>query len=256
MEAIIRVMQATIGARDPYTVAHQQQVTWIARAIGVKLGFSDNRLQRLHVASSLHDLGKIAIPLEILSKPGKLTEIEFALIKTHPQITYDILKPLQFPESITQIMLQHHERLNGSGYPRGLRGHEILPEARALAIADVVEAMCSHRPYRPTLGLEQALEEISRNKGILYDGEVVDVCLRLCDQGQLFPEEATVTRTSLPYEIVAPASTPIPASRPGQTWNKQQLLGNHQLIQKIKFVLHTVASSTLGCMLMLALKGT
>jgi len=179
MEAIIQVMESALGARDPYTVSHQQRVTRIACAIASELGLSMERLRYLQIAGTLHDLGKIAVPGEILAKPGKLTDLEFAIIKRHPQVGCDILKPLNFPATTTQIMLQHHERLDGSGYPLGLQGEDILLEARILGVADVVEAMCSHRPYRPALGLEVALEEIFLNRGLLYDSMVVEACLKL-----------------------------------------------------------------------------
>jgi HD-GYP domain-containing protein (c-di-GMP phosphodiesterase class II) len=179
MEAIVQVMESTIGARDPYTVGHQQRATQIACAIGAEMGLSSEQLRDLRVAGSLHDLGKVAVPLEILTKPGRLTDLEFSLIKTHPQVGYEILKPLKLSEQINQIILQHHERLDGSGYPQGLKSKEILLEARILGVADVVEAMCSHRPYRPALGLDLAFEEISRQRGKSYDPEVVDICMKL-----------------------------------------------------------------------------
>ena len=165
MDAIIQVMESTISARDPYTVDHQQRTTHIAMAIAERMGLSEERIEELQVAGSLHDLGKIAVPTEILSKPGKLTDLEFAIIKTHPQVAYNILKPLDIPNQISQIIMQHHERINGSGYPYGLEEREIMLEAKILGVADVVEAMCSHRPYRPALGIEKALEEISRKRG-------------------------------------------------------------------------------------------
>ncbi len=131
------------------------------------------------MAGSIHDIGKISVPAEILSKPTQLTDLEFSLIKVHPQISYDILKDIDFPWPVAEIVLQHHERMDGSGYPQGLKGDEILAEARILMVADVVEAIASHRPYRPALGIEKALEEIRQDKGILYDPGVVEVCLRL-----------------------------------------------------------------------------
>ncbi|MGB7912047.1 MAG: HD-GYP domain-containing protein [Desulfobaccales bacterium] len=179
MQAIIQVMDSTIGTRDPYTVEHQKRTTDIATTIAQDLGLSPGSLVTLVVAGRLHDLGKIAVPMEILSKPGKLTDLEFGIIKTHPQVAYEILKPLNFPEVITQTIMQHHERLDGSGYPHGLDGREILVEARILAVADVVEAMCNHRPYRQALGIEKAMEEITKKRGILYDPAVVDSCLRI-----------------------------------------------------------------------------
>ncbi len=179
MDAIIQVMESAIGARDPYTVDHQQRATHIAVAIAQRMGLSAERIDELQVAGSLHDLGKIAVPNEILTKPGKLTDLEFAIIKTHPQVAYNILRPLEIPGQVTNIIIQHHERINGSGYPHGLGSREILLEAKILGVADVVEAMCSHRPYRPALGIDKALEEISGKRGTLYDPEVVDNCLEI-----------------------------------------------------------------------------
>lgn len=179
MEAFIQVMESTIAVRDPYTVAHQRQVTRIASAIGQELGLGQDRLRELYIAAALHDLGKIAIPTGLLAKSGRLNSVEFTLLKTHPQVAYDILKPIKLPGNTAEIILQHHERLDGSGYPRGLRGPEILLEARILGVADVLEAMGSHRPYRASLGLALTLEELTRNQGILYDEAVVEVGLNL-----------------------------------------------------------------------------
>jgi len=181
-----RVLEETVNAfsflaetRDPYLAGHQTRVTELACAIAREMGLDEERVKGLRYAALLHDLGKLGIPLEILSKPGKLNEMEFNLIKIHPQISYSILKNIPFPWPVAEIAYEHHERLNGSGYPRGLKGAEILLEARILGVADVVEAMSSHRPYRPALGIEEALEEIESKKGKLYDPEVVDACLRL-----------------------------------------------------------------------------
>ncbi len=179
MEAFIQVMESTIAVKDPYTVVHQRQVTRIARTMGEALGLSADRLRDLCIASALHDLGKIAIPSGLLAKSGKLNHLEFALLKTHPQVAYNILEPIRLPGNVAEIILQHHERLDGSGYPRGLTRYEIYLEARILGVADVLEAMCSHRPYRASLGLALTLEELSRNKGILYDAAVVEVGLQL-----------------------------------------------------------------------------
>lgn len=179
MEAFVQVLESTIAARDPYTVNHQRRVTQIAWSIGKEMGLSKDRLRGLRLAGTLHDLGKIAIPTDLLSKPGKLTPLEFALVKTHPQVAFNILKPIKLPKHAAEIILQHHERLDGTGYPRGLREEEILLEARILGVADVMEAMCSHRPYRASLGLSEAMDEITRNKGILYDAAVVETCLKL-----------------------------------------------------------------------------
>jgi HD-GYP domain-containing protein (c-di-GMP phosphodiesterase class II) len=143
------------------------------------MNLTQDQQDGLRLAGIVHDIGKISIPSEILSKPGKLTEIEYRLIKIHPESGYDILKDIEFTYPVAEIVLQHHERINGSGYPKGLKGAEILLEARVLAVADVVEAMASHRPYRPALGIEKALEEISQNRGVIYDPEAVDACLKL-----------------------------------------------------------------------------
>lgn len=165
--------------RDPYTAGHQRNVTRLACALALKIGLADNRIEGIRVAGFLHDIGKIVVPVEILNKPGKLSQYEFNLIKTHSQAGHDILQKIDFPWPVAEIVLQHHERLNGSGYPRGLAGSDILLEAKILAVADVMEAMAAHRPYRPSLGVDKALEEISRNQGILYDFQVVEACVGL-----------------------------------------------------------------------------
>lgn len=178
-EGTIQALALTIEIRDPYTAGHQRRVSELATAMAKELGWSLDQIQAIRIAGDIHDIGKISIPAEILSKPSKLTEVEYSLIKTHPQVGYDILKNVDFPWPIAQIVLQHHERLDGSGYPAGLSGDSILPEAKILAVADTVEAMASHRPYRPALGLERALAEILKYKGILYDAEAVDACFNL-----------------------------------------------------------------------------
>lgn len=179
MQGIIQVMVLTIESRDPYTAGHQQRVTLLALALAQEMGLSEKEVEGVKMASLIHDIGKISVPSEILSKPAKLAEIEFRLVKTHPQSGYEILKNIALPWPIAQIVLQHHERLDGSGYPLGLKDKEILLEAKIIGVADVVEAMASHRPYRPALGIEKALEEISQKKGILYSPEVVDICIKL-----------------------------------------------------------------------------
>lgn len=179
MQGIIHVMVLTIESRDPYTAGHQQRVTLLASALAQEMGLSEKEVEGVKMASLIHDIGKISVPSEILSKPGKLTEIEFLLVKTHPQAGYEILKNITLPWPIAQIVFQHHERLDGSGYPLGLKDKEILREAKIIGVADLVEAMASHRPYRPALGIEKALEEISQKKGLLYDAKVVDTCIKL-----------------------------------------------------------------------------
>jgi putative nucleotidyltransferase with HDIG domain len=178
----IEALATVTGARDPYTAGHQRRVTQLACAVARELGLPADRVAGLRVMGLLHDMGKISIPTEILSKPGKLSDTEFGLIKSHAQAGYEIVKDIQFPWPVAEVILQHHERLDGSGYPQGLTGPDIILEARILAVADVVEAMSSHRPYRAALGLDRALEEISRNRGVLYDPEVVDACIKVCTE--------------------------------------------------------------------------
>lgn len=179
MAATIEAMSAAVEMRDPYTASHQRRVTRVARAIAEEMGLSDESQQALSVAGALHDLGKISIPAEILAKPGQVTDAEFQLIKEHPEASYNLLKSIRFPWPVAEIVFQHHERLDGSGYPQGLKGDEMLPEARVLAVADVFEAMSSHRPYRPALGTAAALEELEHGRGTLYNPEAVDACIRL-----------------------------------------------------------------------------
>jgi len=179
LEETVNALASAVEMRDPYTAGHQHRVTKLAIAIAKEMGFSKDKTEGIRMAGMIHDVGKIRVPAEILSWPGQLSEIDFSLIKTHPQVGYDILKRIELPHQATKIMLQHHERMDGSGYPKGLKGKDILIEARVLAVADVVEAMASHRPYRAALGLEKALEEITKNRGTLYDAEAVDACLKL-----------------------------------------------------------------------------
>jgi response regulator RpfG family c-di-GMP phosphodiesterase len=179
---IIRAMASVVETRDPYTAGHQCRVAGLAVAIAGELKLPREQIEGLGMASQIHDLGKIAVPAEILSKPGRLTEPEFSMIRTHPKAAHDILKDIEFPWPIADIVFQHHERLDQSGYPQGLSGEQILTEARVLAVADVVEAMVSHRPYRPALSPEMAREEIVKGRGVIYDAAVVDACLRLMDE--------------------------------------------------------------------------
>lgn len=179
MEDTIYTIGKVAETRDPYTAGHQKNVSQIATFIAQEMKLPKDKIEGIRIASLVHDIGKISLPAEILNKPTKLSEIEYSLIKDHSQVGYDVLKSIEFPWPIAKIVLQHHERLDGSGYPNKLKGDEIILEAKIIAVADVVEAMSSHRPYRPALGIDAALEEISKNKGTLYDSEVVDVCIEL-----------------------------------------------------------------------------
>jgi PAS domain S-box-containing protein len=179
MNATIQVMVSAVEARDPYTAGHQARSADLARYIASQMGLPQEKIDGIRMAGTIHDIGKLSIPAEILSKPTKLTELEYRLIQEHPRQGYEILKNVESPWPLAEMVYQHHERLDGSGYPRHLKGEEILIEARILSVADVVEAMASHRPYRPGLGIAAALEEISRNRGVLYDAQAVDACLRL-----------------------------------------------------------------------------
>jgi len=179
LEETVYALASAVEMRDPYTSGHQKRVTNLACAIAEEIGLSTDQVEGIRMAGVIHDIGKILIPSEILSKPGQLTKIDFSMIETHPQVGYDILKTIKFPYPVAQIVIQHHERIDGSGYPASLSGEEILLEARILAVSDVVEAIASHRPYRAALGLNRALKEISKNRGVLYDPKAVDACLKL-----------------------------------------------------------------------------
>ena len=188
VDGTINIIAATVEARDPYTAGHQQRVADLASAIAREMGLTDDQIEGIKTAGIVHDLGKVNIPAEILSKPGKISELEYELIKTHPQIGYDLIKHIEFPWPIGEMILQHHEKMDGSGYPSGLKGDEIMLEARILAVADIIEAMASHRPYRPSLGIEQALAQIKKDKGTLLDPEVVDACLKIFKNGYRLPD--------------------------------------------------------------------
>ncbi len=179
LEETVNALSALVEMRDPYTAGHQNRVARIARAIAQELGLSEDAVQGIWVASLIHDIGKVRVPADILSRPAHLSSAEFELIKEHPQTGYEILRKIDFPWPIAEIVLQHHERINGSGYPLGLKGDEILFASRIIGVADVVEAMTYHRPYREALGLDAALDEIKENKGILYDSDVVDACIKV-----------------------------------------------------------------------------
>ena len=196
LEKMRRVVDETVNAlasavetRDLYTASHQRRVAFLACAIAREMGgIADDRLKGISTAAILHDIGKLHVPFELLNKPGQLENIEMALIKKHPQAGFDILKGIEFPWPIARIVLQHHEHLDGSGYPAGLKGDDILLEARILNVADVVEAMSSHRPYRPGKGIDAALQEVHKARGRLYDPKVVDACLALFRRGFLLPD--------------------------------------------------------------------
>ena len=177
-----------VEMRDPYTAGHENRVSIIAADIAREMGWSEERCHSLQLAGLVHDIGKIAIPAEILTKPSRLTPLEYEMIKTHAERGYEILKNVKGPVPIAQIIRGHHERMDGSGYPHGLKGDEILPETRVLAVADVLESMASHRPYRPALGLEAGLEELQSHRGIWFDEDVVDAVMRLVrDKGYTLP---------------------------------------------------------------------
>lgn len=186
LEETVQAIAATIEMRDPYTAGHQRRVAALTQRIAEELHLPADEVHGIYLTASIHDIGKIHIPAEILSFPGPLGEIEYALVKVHAQAGYDILKNVEFPWPVAQMVYQHHERLDGSGYPRGLRGEEIMPGARIISVADVVESMASYRPYRPGLGVKKALAEIRQNRGRLYDAQVVDACLQLFRAGFQF----------------------------------------------------------------------
>ncbi len=178
MEDTLQAMAMIVEMRDPYTAGHQRRVSQLACAIAEEMELSTDRITGLRLAALIHDIGKVRVPAEILTNPRALSEAEMSIIKMHPTLGYDVLKTLNLPWPVAEIVYQHHERMDGSGYPAGLKGPAIVMEARVLAVADVVEAIASHRPYRPARGIGEALEEISRQKGTLYDAEVADGCIR------------------------------------------------------------------------------
>lgn len=191
LEETVASLASALEARDPYTAGHQRRVAKLACAIAAEMGLSEMEIHTVRLAALVHDVGKINVPTEILTKPGRLTQIEMNMIRLHSEVGFEILRHIHFPWPIARVVLEHHEKINGSGYPGGLREGEILLESRVLVVADVVEAMSSHRPYRPALGIEIALDEIEKNRGVLYDSQTVDACLRLFrEKGFSFgPEE-------------------------------------------------------------------
>ncbi|MFA5881558.1 MAG: HD domain-containing phosphohydrolase [Eubacteriales bacterium] len=200
MEGTIHIIDRMVEARDPYTAGHQRRVAILAGAIAREMRLPVDQIRGLHVASVIHDIGKIQVPAEILSKPGRISDDEFSIIKSHAKVGYDILKSTEFPWPVAQIVLQHHERINGSGYPDGLPGKDILQEAKILGVADVFEAMTSHRPYRPALGVDKALYELAQNRNILYDPKVVDACIKLFNKNGFNFEENNSSRQTI-YSI-------------------------------------------------------
>lgn len=197
-EGIVSTLIELVGARDPYTAAHQRRVADLSIAIAEEMRFSRDRIEGIRIAGLVHDIGKVGVPGEILSRPGPISESELTVIKEHSRTSYDVLKGLNFPWPVAEAAYQHHERLDGSGYPQGLSANKIILEARILGLADVVEAICCHRPYRPALGIDWALDEIRRNKGILYDPQVVDACI------EVFTNKQFQFRKNLSKEIMHP----------------------------------------------------
>ncbi|MCE5283372.1 MAG: HD domain-containing protein [Deltaproteobacteria bacterium] len=187
MGATVQAMALAMETRDPYTAGHQRRVADLACSIAQEMGISSEEVYGIRMAGLIHDIGKISVPAETLSRPVRLPDVEINLIRIHPQVGFEILKDIEFPWAIGPIVLQHHERMDGSGYPQGLKGDEVCLEAKILAVADVVEAMSSHRPYRPGLGLESALDEIAANRGTLYEAVAVDACLRIFTAGYELP---------------------------------------------------------------------
>lgn len=183
LEGTIHTVSMAVELRDPYTGGHQRRVAELACSIATQMGFDENRIHGVRLGAMIHDIGKIGVPAEILSKPSKLTSVEMLLIQEHAAMGYNILKDIQFPWPIAEIAHQHHERLDGSGYPKHLLGEAILLEARIVAVADVVESMSSYRPYRSELGIQAAIDEIKLNRGTLYDADVVDACLQVLGSG-------------------------------------------------------------------------
>jgi len=182
LDAVTVAVSTMVELRDPYTAGHQREVAQIAIAIARDLDLSDDEVKGIEVAGTIHDIGKIAIPAEILTRPGRLSAVEFEIVKTHSQCGHDIVAEVPFPWPVAEMILQHHERLDGSGYPRGLAGEEILLGSRIIAIADVLSAMSAHRPYRAALGTAAAIDELQANRGRLYDKDAVDALLRIASR--------------------------------------------------------------------------
>jgi putative nucleotidyltransferase with HDIG domain len=184
MSSVIQAMSATVEKRDPYTAGHQKRAASLAASIASEMNLSEDEIKAIEMAGLIHDIGKISIPAGILSKPGQLNTAEFELIRSHPNVAYEILREIDLPWPVDKIVLQHHERMDGSGYPLGLTGDETLQGARILAVADVVETMASHRPYRAGLGLDKAISEVKENRGALFDPMAVDACISLFEENR------------------------------------------------------------------------
>lgn len=196
----IQVLVSALEARDPYTAGHQARSANLACAIAAEMKLPEEKIEGIRMAGAIHDIGKLSVPVEILSKPTKLTSVEFSLIKEHSHSGFEMLKDVESTWPLAEIVHQHHERINGAGYPQNLKGDEILMEARILAVADVVEAISSHRPYRPAFDIKEALDEIEKNKGVLYDAAVVDACLRLFhEKGYMLPTDVDKNQKFLFY---------------------------------------------------------
>jgi HD-GYP domain-containing protein (c-di-GMP phosphodiesterase class II) len=203
MDGVVHALSLVVESRDPYTAGHQRRVAGLARSIASKMGLSAWQATGIYIAGLVHDVGKVAVPTDILNKPGKISQYEFSILKAHVQVGYEILQKIDFPWPVTTAILQHHERLDGSGYPAGISGEEIILEARILGVADVVEAMSSHRPYRPSLGLGNALEEITTNRGVLYDPKVVDACLNLLEKDRAAFDQIMAVAANRKYSLAA-----------------------------------------------------
>jgi putative nucleotidyltransferase with HDIG domain len=187
LDQIVSALTLAMESRDPYTAGHQRRVAALATAAARHLGYDERHVAAVRMAALLHDLGKLQVPAEILARPSRLSELEFSLVREHAAASYGILAPVDFDDAIAEVVLQHHERLDGSGYPKGLRGDAILPDARLLAVADSLEAMASHRPYRAAIPLADACDELRRARGLTYDGACVDACLAAVDAGEWAP---------------------------------------------------------------------
>jgi putative nucleotidyltransferase with HDIG domain len=184
LDGIVKTLSKIVETRDPYTSGHEDQVAKIACRIAKAMNLSDEQLSLIHISATLHDIGKISVPSEILTKPSSLTNLEREIIKNHCKVANDILINIEFPYPVAEIIYQHHERIDGSGYPRGLKGDEIAIEARIIGVADVIDAMASYRPYRPALGVDAAIQEIIKYKGVTYDPEVVNACLKVYNKSE------------------------------------------------------------------------